>query len=309
MEGLNKYLFGKKTSPLKQLQSFEENKPLKVDYKDVKKKKKAYDLSNVIDDIKGFFKPKKQVKPKKVYSPIKYKLFSPNSDPNKGKVIRGKNLSPGKPFNYKEYKEQKKNLLLLKGKKIKYDPDFQPVLFKIAKKGRKVKKVTLSDIKEGKYEDFSSPLSNKKDGILKNIKHKVVDIFGDKKAVKKYDYIPELINPKQNKYSPKLKPVKYRSPNKVSPIKYPSPKIEVLKTKKEKKIISCPPGKIYNPQTERCVKADGKIGKLLARNKMSPLVKERKEIKDKCPTGKVFNPATGRCVDKNGKIGKKLLGL
>ena len=328
---MEEYLFGKKRLPIKRLQSFEKKSPLKVDYKDVKKEKKGFELSKLVNDIKGFFnKPKPvPVKPKKVYEPIKYKLFSPNSDPDRDYSVEGKKLSPGeKAFNYKDYKEQKNLLLLQANKMKKYNPDFQPVLFKIAKKGKKAKH-NLSGIKEGKYEDTSSisPMSsaNKQKGLLQNIKHKVVDIFGNKKEVKK-GYIPDIIKPNQKKYSPKLKPVKYEEKPPVI-FKHPSPppiivlkkvKNEIVpkfvvrspvKTKKEKKVIDCPPGKIYNPETERCVKADGKIGKLLARNKMSPLVKLSKEKKEKCPSGKVFNPETGRCVKKDSKIGKKILGL
>lgn len=328
---MEEYLFGKKKSPIKRLQSFEEKKPVKVDYKDVKKEKKAFELSKIVEDIKGFFnKPKAvPVKPKKVYKPIKYKLFSPDSDPNRDKFVEGKKLSPGKKtFNYKDYKEQKKNLLILQANKMKkYNPDFQPVLFKIAKKGKKAKR-NLSGIKEGKYEDaFSVSSADKKKGVLENIKHKVVDIFGNKKEVKQ-GYIPDIINPNQKKYSPILKPVKYEEKPKVI-FKHPSPppsnvflkrvKNEIvpkivdrspIKTKKEKKVVDCPPGKIYNPETERCVKIDGKIGKLLAKNKISPLVvKVSKEKKEKCPPGKVFNPETGRCVKKDSKLGKKILAL
>ena len=329
---MEEYLFGKKRSPIKRLQSFEEKKPLKVDYKDTKQKEKAFELSKVVENIKGFFnkpKPPPPVKPKKVYPPIKYKLFSPNSDPNRDYSVEGKKLSPGKKaFNYKDYKEQKKNLLILQANKMKkYNPDFQPVLFKIAKKGKKAKR-NLSGIKEGKYEDVTSISSaDKKKGLLQNIKHKVVDIFGDKKEVKK-GYIPDLIKSNQKKYSPILKPVKYEEKPKVI-FKHPSPpprivlkkvkneivpkivvRSPIIKTKKEKKVVECPPGKIYNPETERCVKADGKIGKLLAKNKMSPsVVKVSKEKKEKCPPGKVFNPETGRCVKKDSKLGKKILAL
>jgi hypothetical protein len=55
---------------------------------------------------------------------------------------------------------------------------------------------------------------------------------------------------------------------------------------------NCPPGKILNPKTGRCVKVDGKIGMKLS-----------KQI---CPSDKILNPDTGRCVKLNGKIGKKL---
>jgi hypothetical protein len=53
----------------------------------------------------------------------------------------------------------------------------------------------------------------------------------------------------------------------------------------------CPDGMILNPQTGRCVKIDGKIGRKLTK---------------KCPEGKILNDQTGRCVKINGKIGKKI---
>ena len=54
----------------------------------------------------------------------------------------------------------------------------------------------------------------------------------------------------------------------------------------------CPPGKVLNPATGRCVKTDGKVGRALA--------------VPGCPPGKVLNPATGRCVKADGKIGRRL---
>jgi hypothetical protein len=57
----------------------------------------------------------------------------------------------------------------------------------------------------------------------------------------------------------------------------------------------CPPGKILNPVTRRCVKANGKIGKTL-------VIGEKK-----CGSGQILNPATGRCVKLDGKIGKLLV--
>ena len=56
----------------------------------------------------------------------------------------------------------------------------------------------------------------------------------------------------------------------------------------------CPPGKIRNPKTGKCVSATGKIGQGLV-------------PKPDCPPGKIRNPKTGRCVNSNGKIGLQLL--
>ena len=94
-------------------------------------------------------------------------------------------------------------------------------------------------------------------------------------------------------------------------------------SKKSSKGAKCPPGKIINPKTGRCVKKDGKLGKELLKNskksskgrKQTPKKssKGRKQTPKKsskgtkCPRGKIINPKTGRCVNKNGKIGKQLL--
>ena len=58
----------------------------------------------------------------------------------------------------------------------------------------------------------------------------------------------------------------------------------------------CPPGKILNPKTNRCVDSKGKIGKAIVG-------------KTECPEGTILNPKTGRCVNINGKIGKAKLKL
>ena len=64
--------------------------------------------------------------------------------------------------------------------------------------------------------------------------------------------------------------------------------------------MPCPPGKIINPATGRCVKVDGAIGKKLMKAKTP--VKKAKE----CPPGKVRNPASKRCVKATSPVGKKL---
>jgi len=74
---------------------------------------------------------------------------------------------------------------------------------------------------------------------------------------------------------------------------------------------SCPPEKIRNPKTKRCVLKTGKIGKSIINKKrssqsykststISPIIKD-------CPPEKILNPMTKRCVLKTGKIGKSLI--
>jgi serine/threonine protein kinase len=56
----------------------------------------------------------------------------------------------------------------------------------------------------------------------------------------------------------------------------------------------CPPGKIRNPKTGRCVK-----------NKSTPLVGNVGPAAP-CPPDKIFNPRTRRCVKKTGAVGRLL---
>jgi hypothetical protein len=94
------------------------------------------------------------------------------------------------------------------------------------------------------------------------------------------------------KKDPKKSPIK-KSSEKASPVK---------KTK-------CPPGKIENPATKRCVSKTGKIGKTIPSPKKSPAKKSppKKGSVKKCPPEKILNPASGKCVLRTGKIGKKLV--
>lgn len=80
---------------------------------------------------------------------------------------------------------------------------------------------------------------------------------------------------------------------------------------KKMSLDSCPPEKIRNPKTKRCVLKTGKIGKSIINKKrssqsykststISPIIKD-------CPPEKILNPMTKRCVLKTGKIGKSLI--
>ncbi len=62
---------------------------------------------------------------------------------------------------------------------------------------------------------------------------------------------------------------------------------------------NCPPGKVLNPVTGRCVKADGRIGKTLI----------TVGVDKKCKSGEILNPATGRCVKIDGKIGRNVVQM
>jgi len=92
------------------------------------------------------------------------------------------------------------------------------------------------------------------------------------------------------------------------------------KVNKKEEIKICPPNKILNPKTNKCVSKTGAIGKkLLSTDNKEEVIK--KEIKNKdnnkkvnkkeeikiCPPDKILNPKTNKCVSKTGAIGKKLV--
>lgn len=62
--------------------------------------------------------------------------------------------------------------------------------------------------------------------------------------------------------------------------------------------MSCPPGKIRNDNTGRCVNIDGAIGRKLLKERL---------VNDSVVDGKIMNLSTGRYVNVNGAIGKRLL--
>jgi len=69
----------------------------------------------------------------------------------------------------------------------------------------------------------------------------------------------------------------------------------------------CPPGKVINPKTGRCVKADGAAGKAALRAAPVPIAAAQPANKT-CPPGKVLNPKTLRCVKADGWAGKHIKG-
>lgn len=79
--------------------------------------------------------------------------------------------------------------------------------------------------------------------------------------------------------------------------------------------MSCPPDKILNPVSGRCVLRTGAIGKkLIAKEKADgkrPVTNNRLPtppvVAAPCPPEKILNPATKKCVLRTGAIGKKLV--
>lgn len=91
------------------------------------------------------------------------------------------------------------------------------------------------------------------------------------------------------------------SPTKPSPIKVK--RVPSVKKVRGKKRTSCPPGKVLNPATGRCVKEKPEKVKECPPGKVkNPLTgrcikvkKESHKTKPPCPPGKIRNPETGRC--------------
>ena len=70
---------------------------------------------------------------------------------------------------------------------------------------------------------------------------------------------------------------------------------------------TCPPDKIFNPATGRCVKKDGRKGKEILQNQPTPQPTPGPQPTKQCKPEEILNPATKRCVKRTGRIGQKLL--
>lgn len=111
-------------------------------------------------------------------------------------------------------------------------------------------------------------------------------------------------------FSPEEESIKEKEDDMEEEIQKPK---ELEDSLKKNKTDKCPPGKVYNPKTGRCVKDKSK-----KKNNddddtesiLTPSVAEfvenvisAKEIP--CPPGKVRNPKTGRCVKNTEETSKK----
>ena len=74
-------------------------------------------------------------------------------------------------------------------------------------------------------------------------------------------------------------------------------------------MVKCPPGTIKNPDTQKCVLVDGRVGKriLLERKLKRSASRKSPRGNKKCPPGTILNPDTQNCVLVDGKIGKRIL--
>ena len=71
--------------------------------------------------------------------------------------------------------------------------------------------------------------------------------------------------------------------------------------------MSCPPGKILNPATGRCVKNSGRIGQKLLKEQNNNQPNPSPTSTKQCKPEEILNPVTKRCVKRTGRIGQKLL--
>ena len=75
---------------------------------------------------------------------------------------------------------------------------------------------------------------------------------------------------------------------------------QTSKRKKADTEQECPPGKIYNPKTGRCIKDTPanrkKVGIELKRASKKPSKQKDVVTEQECPPGKLYNPKTGRCI-------------
>ena len=133
------------------------------------------------------------------------------------------------------------------------------------------------------YDEFKSVL----DGFEKALKPECEDVF---LVYSTFRDIRDMVEAMIQKRDKRIKELE----------KKPSPK------PLEKPERVCPPGKIVNPKTGRCInKPKEKTHKKPGRprkNVDKPGPQEPEEPKEKpkkeCPPGKIVNPKTGRCINK-----------
>lgn len=149
---------------------------------------------------------------------------------------------------------------------------------------------TPRTIQNESYEVFLQERKN----ILKEWKHNRSKDLLNKLMTMRFDFkeIPDIYT------TTVIKPYNERSkrPEPMEPIKPDELHQQVNKKHKE-----CPPGKVLNTVTNRCVAIDSKK---LKQNPLQPVstnnhvdIKKEKE----CPEGKILNPKTKRCVSANSK--------
>jgi len=143
------------------------------------------------------------------------------------------------------------------------------------------------------YDEFKGVL----DGFEKALKPECEDVFLVNSTFREIRDMVELMIQSRDK---RIKELESKSSPKVSQESVDKPPTD--KPEKE-----CPPGKIVNPKTGRCInKPKEKTHKNRGRPKKFDKPEEPKEkSKKECPPGKIVNPKTDRCIKPKEKTHKK----
>lgn len=81
------------------------------------------------------------------------------------------------------------------------------------------------------------------------------------------------------------------------------PKTQKQTQKPTQKEKACPPGKLLNPKTKRCIQDNPANRKKLTLQKTT---QKPKQVTKSCPPGKIYNPKTQRCIQDTSANRKKL---
>ena len=143
------------------------------------------------------------------------------------------------------------------------------------------------------YDEFKKVLT----GFEKELKPECEDVFLVHSTFRDIRDIVELMIQSRDKRIKELES---------KPKSSPKPVLSVEKPQVEKPEKECPPGKILNPKTGRCInKPKEKTHKRRGRPKKFDKSEESEEPKQstdkpekECPPGKIVNPKTGRCINK-----------
>jgi len=141
------------------------------------------------------------------------------------------------------------------------------------------------------YDEFKKVIN----GFEKELKSECEDVF---LLHSTFRDIRDMVEAMVQKRDKKIKELESKSSPKVS-----QGSVEKPPTDKPEK--ECPPGKILNPKTGRCInKPKEKTQKRRGRPKKFDKPEESEEPKltgkpeKECPPGKILNPKTGRCINK-----------
>lgn len=71
---------------------------------------------------------------------------------------------------------------------------------------------------------------------------------------------------------------------------------------------TCPPNKVLNPRSNRCIKKTGKLAEKLGLNTNNKIIQNpsKNQNTKKCPPNKVLNSRSNRCIKKKGKLAQQL---